>query len=145
MLQRAEADPGAASSAAITVTTAIEEMIAALPVEDLERLARHFSPSALRRRRLDERADLILAYAGEVLLRGGARSGRALAGEVATTLRRYEATAWRIDRERGAPRDPRHAILFRILQLGRGNRPGTDRVRRILSGLQKPPARSHSI
>jgi hypothetical protein len=144
MLQGAEANPGTRLSATITVA-AIEQAITRLPVEALERLARHFSPAALRRWRLDERDGLILAYAGEVLRQGGARSGRALAVKVATRLRCYETSSWRFDREHAAPRDPRNATLFRILQLGRGRCPGIDRVRAILAGLKKPTARSQSI
>src|SRR5215471_10264925 len=51
----------------------LETLLVAAPVEELERLARqHFSPSALRRRRLADRDALIRQLAAEVLARGGA-------------------------------------------------------------------------
>jgi hypothetical protein len=111
----------------------LEQAIAALSADDRERLAHHFMPAAIRRRRLDERDRLIRELAGETL-RAGARSGRELAEAVAAALLRYAASAWRIDRERAAPGNPRHARLFGILRLGRGSCPGQAQCRRILAG-----------
>jgi hypothetical protein len=120
----------------------IERAVSVLPAEALDRLARlYFTPSAIRRRRLDERNQLIRDLAGEMLLVSGARSGRELGKAVAEALAHYAAHAWCGDRERSAPRNQSHSRLFRILQLGLGDYPGQVHCRRILRGGSRiPPA-----
>jgi hypothetical protein len=120
----------------------IERAILVLPAEALDRLARlYFTPSAIRRRRLDERNQLIRDLAREMLPLSGARCGREVAEAVAEALSHYAAFAWCSDRRRSAPRNERHSRLFRILQLGLGDCPGKHQCRRILRGGSRiPPA-----
>src|SRR6187551_1106640 len=73
----------------------LDEQIAAAPVEVLERLAvRHFSRSALRRRRLDARDVDFRELARRVIADGGPISGVPLARAVLQRVERYETTSW---------------------------------------------------
>jgi hypothetical protein len=104
-----------------------------LPVEVLERLARRFlSRSALRRRREAERAEAYRALvAGVPTMAPGRQLARALVEELA----RYQASAWRFERDRPPPADPRRAMMHRALTLGGGSVPSLSTARRALAGL----------
>jgi hypothetical protein len=107
-----------------------------LPFEVAERLARtHFSPSALRRRRLDERDAALRELAIGMMAK--ASTGESLARTIARELHRYASSAWRFERERPAPVDPPRALLYRILHLGSGHCPGQATVHRALAGLSQ--------
>src|SRR3954452_17320583 len=99
------------------------EPIAATPVEVLERLAvRHFSRSALRRRRLDVRDEGIREMARHVIADGGPVDGTSLAREVLRRVARYAGDAWPRERNGPEPTDPQRAIPWRILRLNAGSK-----------------------
>ena len=117
----------------------VEAAIEGMPVERREALARrYFSPSALRRRREQERDDLIRCFARDQAI--GA-SGRKLSEAVAAALSLYASGPWKFERDKPVPTDPGHALLWRILHLNRGRLLSEPSVRRILAGLAKLPGR----
>lgn len=87
----------------------IEQLLVRQPVEAMERLARHFLPSALLRRRLAARNAKICSIAV-----GRAGAGREIARGIHRDLRRYNAAGYEYERDR-PPADPR-----RVLVLSRG-------------------------
>ncbi len=105
---------------------------------EIAELARRFcSASALRRRRLAERDAALRELAATAQLEP---TGRATAAALATELGRYAAAAWRWERARPPPDDPRRALLNRALALNAGRAPSGETVRRALAGLaQKQP------
>jgi len=134
----AQATPPAPRSAAERFNFVLAEL-EALPVEALEFIAGKLSPSALRRRREDERDDRIRDLALDFGLFASNASVRAIAGGVATALQRYAASAWR----RGeTPADRRRALLHRVLELNHGPARGlsSSSIGRALAGLSAPRA-----
>jgi hypothetical protein len=107
----------------------IEQLLARQPVEVMQRLARHFTPSALISRRLAERNQKIRALAI-----GWLGTGRELAREIHQDVRRYGAGGFRFERDR-PPADPRRAMMHRILVLSDGKAPSEPTIRRALAGL----------
>ena len=81
----------------------IEQLLVRQPVEAMERLARHFLPSALLRRRLAARDAKICSIAV-----GRAGAGREIARGIHRDLRRYNAAGYEYERDR-PPADPRRA------------------------------------
>ena len=118
----------------------LEEQIATAPVEALERLAvRHFSRSALRRRRLDARDEDLRELARRVIADGGPITGMPLARAVLQQIERYETTAWRRERSDQEPADAERAIQWRILRLNAGSKmPAGPQLVRILAGFRTP-------
>src|SRR3954454_2186611 len=116
----------------------LDEQIAAAPVEVLERLAvRHFSRSALRRRRLDARDEDFRELARCVIADGGPITGQPLARAVLQRVERYEFNAWPRERNGPEPADQKRAILWRILSLNAGSKmPGEPQLVRILAGIR---------
>src|SRR5437868_10982678 len=103
--------------------------LASMPLGDIRLfLARHCSPSALRRRVLDQRDDVIRQLAAHYT----ATSGRALAEVISRDLRRYGASGYQVN---PAPADDKRGLLHRALDLGGGKTPGPANIRRILGGL----------
>src|SRR3954447_13870076 len=113
----------------------VDELIAALPAEELERLAaRHFSRSARRRRRLDARDEDFRELARQIVADGGPVGDTSLAREVRRRVERYEADAWPRERDGAEPADPERAILWRILKSSAGNKvPEAPQLVRILA------------
>jgi hypothetical protein len=88
-------------------------------------LARHFSPNAIRLRRLDQRDDAIRALA----MQYDALSGRKIAEAVHRDLLRYAVSA--------PPADAKRAALHQILDLiGGGKIPSAGQIRGILAGVR---------
>jgi len=116
----------------------LEQLLAAAPIEVIENLARrHFTASALSRRRLAERNAAI-----RMLAIGRTGTGREIARALHRELRRYGAAAYRFERDR-APADPGRAPMHRVLTLNDGNAPSEPTLRRALAGLggsKKRPA-----
>ncbi len=106
----------------------IEQLLVRQPVEAMERLARHFLPSALLRRRLAARNAKICSIAV-----GRAGAGREIARGIHRDLRRYNAAGYEYERDR-PPADPRRALMHRVLVLSRGV-PSEHTIRRALAGL----------
>src|SRR5579872_3750050 len=108
------------------------QLLSRLPVETLERLAVRFtSPSALRRRREDERDGCYRALAVD---HPAIANGRQLASALATELDRYRASAWRYEQGGAAPTDTRRALMHRILTLSDGRTLSASSIRRVLAG-----------
>jgi hypothetical protein len=103
----------------------IEQLLVRQPVEAMERLARHFLPSALLRRRLAARNAKICSIAV-----GRAGAGREIARGIHRDLRRYNAAGYERDRP---PADPRRALMHRVLVLSWV--PSEHTIRRALAGL----------
>jgi hypothetical protein len=104
------------------------ELILRAPIDELEELARrHFSPAALRRRRLARRDEAIRFLAMELIGSGGARTGRKLASIIAKLLRQASPAL--------SPAAPglRRALEIKLLCSGRC--PSADTLRRALAGL----------
>jgi hypothetical protein len=98
---------------------------------DVERLWRMYvSPSALRRRRLDQRDDAIRQLAAGYT----EGSGRDLANAINRDLVRYAASGFRINA--APPADARRALLHRVLALGAGKVPSSGQIRGILGGVR---------
>jgi hypothetical protein len=118
----------------------LDEQIAAAPVEVMERLAvRHFSRSALRRRRLDARDEDFRELARRVIADGGPIEGAPLAREVLRRAARYAGDAWPRERSGPEPADPQRAILWRILRSSAGSKmPAVPQIVRILMGDRTP-------
>src|SRR4029077_2620116 len=93
----------------------------------MERLAQHFLPSALLRRRLTARNAKICSIAV-----GRAGAGREIARGSHRDLRRYNAAGYEYERDR-PPADPRRALMHRVLVLSRV--PSEHTIRRALAGL----------
>jgi hypothetical protein len=110
---------------------AAEAAFVALPYRLAEIFVRrHCTPSALRRRRLDEPDAATREFAAEQM--ECARSGAELARIVSTDLHRYRTSAWRF--ERGKEPAAAHRLAHRILTLGCGQVPEPRHMRRILAG-----------
>lgn len=119
---------------------AAEAALACLTPDEMEQIRRRwFTRSALRHGRSQARHDAIRDIAAGLF--GNASSGRALARTVGTQLSRYAGSAWRHDKNREAPRDPRHLLLHRVLRLGDGRCPGQSTIRLVLSGLAQNRSR----
>jgi hypothetical protein len=101
-----------------------------MPVDQAARLLRRLgSPSALRRRRLDERDSAICDLVAHYDL----ASGRQLAEAVHRDLVRYAASGHRVNT--APPADAKRALLHQILDLiGGGKIPGAEQIREILAG-----------
>lgn len=110
----------------------VEAMLATLSVEAMERLARHFTPAALRSRRDRERNDLYAQLAA-----GQWGNAEHIAATVFQEIERYRGGAWRFERGRTRPSDPRRAMLHRVLTLSNGNALSVRSIRRLLSGVAK--------
>jgi hypothetical protein len=108
----------------------IGQLLARQPVEVMQRLARHFTPSALARQGLAERDMAIRALS---VGRQGT-SGHEMARDIRRDLRRAVTTWFRPDR----PGDPRRRQLHRVLVLNRGKIPSERALRRVLAGLGGP-------
>lgn len=93
-----------------------------------QRLAPLFSQPALRAARRAE-----IAGAAIRLVAGRQGTINALAKQVARDLRRYEATAWRYDREAGEAANHRNGALFEYLRLTDGKSSSERSLRRILT------------
>ena len=106
----------------------IEQLLVRQPVEAMERLARHFLPSALLRRRLAACNAKICSIAV-----GRAGAGREIARGIHRDLRRYNAAGYEYERDR-PPADPRRALMHRVLVLSRGV-PSEHTIRRAPAGL----------
>lgn len=108
----------------------LEELIARQPIEALEALARrHFTPSALQRRRLAERDAAIRGLAI-----GRLGSGRELAGDISRELLRYRPSGYRFEQD--PPVDsPRRAKMHRVLTLNGAKAPSEVTIRRALAGV----------
>lgn len=102
--------------------------ICAMPAEMRQRLAPLFSESALRAARRAE-----ITGAAIRLVAGRHGTINALAKEISRDLHRYEATAWRYDREAGEPANPRNGALFSYLRLTNGKSSSERSLRRILT------------
>jgi len=112
----------------------IEELIARLPIESLESLARrHCTASALARRRLAER-DLVI----RTLAAGRPGTGHEMARLVHKDLRRYAAGGFRFERDRPPVDNPRRANMHRVLVLNRGKILSERALRHVLAGLSGP-------
>src|SRR4051794_28312812 len=125
---------------AVDQAALLTEQIAEQPVEVLEGLAaRHFTRSALRRRRLDARDEDFRELARQIVADGGPVGDTALAREVRRHVERYEATAWPRERDGAEPADPSRAMLWRIPKANAGNKvPQAPQVVRILTGFRTP-------
>jgi hypothetical protein len=117
----------------------LEQILARQPIELLKRLAsKYCSPAALRDRSLAERD---AAYRG---LAAGSigTSGYAIQGAVRAFVERYrDRGAWRFDRGRAPPADPRRALAHQILTLDGGRVRSRSTVERALAGVRSnsPP------
>jgi hypothetical protein len=105
---------------------------ASMPLADIRSLlAKHASPSALRRRVLDARDVAIRQLAATY----AATSGRALADTVHRDLVRYGASGHRVNM--APPADTKRALLHRALDLiGGGKVPSSALIRAILAGVR---------
>lgn len=103
-----------------------------LPVESLEKLARHFTPSALRLRRLVERDRVIRALATGM---NSTLPARELARELSREISRYRMGRWRFEASGPPPADSRRAQLHRLLTLNEGKPLSAPTLRRVLAGL----------
>jgi hypothetical protein len=115
---------------------AIEQSAAAalawLPVESLERLAPYLAPSAIRRRRDEERN---VCYRGLAAGLPPANRMRELARAIATEIGRYQHGRWRFEHGGPPPADPRRALMHRILTLDGGKILAPASLRRVLAGI----------
>jgi hypothetical protein len=118
-----------AKSTALCAVSAITWMIDA--GEDIERLWHMYAaPSALRRRRLDQRDEAIR----EVAAGYTDGSGRALAHAISRDLQRHAASVYR---HSAPPADAKRALLHRVLDLvGAGKVPSAAQIRGILAGVR---------
>jgi hypothetical protein len=106
------------------------ELVLSSPIGELGQIARrHFSPSALRRRRLERRDKEFRRMGADLFGSSAARTGREIAGKIVQLLREADASS--------SPAAPgsRRANLLAILSLCRGRCPSADTVRRALAGL----------
>jgi hypothetical protein len=111
-------------------TACIVSLMGTMPLADIRRmLVKHASPSALRRRALDDRDAAIRQLAATY----AAASGRAMADAVHRDLQRYAASAYRFERNR-PPSDPTRVLLHRVLAIGDGRVPSFELIRRALGG-----------
>jgi hypothetical protein len=112
----------------------IEQLLAGQPVEVMKRLARgFFSAAALRDRGLAERDAGYRGLAAGRVETSGYATAKAIRGEV----ERYrDRGAWRFDRGRAAPADPRRALAHRILTLDDGRVRSRSTVERALAGVR---------
>jgi hypothetical protein len=109
-------------------------LLAALPVDELEEIARrHFSRSAIRRRLLDERNAAIRGFALAIHVAG--ESARALAERTDSKLRQFGASRWRWLRDRPPPEDLESALAHRIFKANGDTAPGRSVIRRALKGV----------
>jgi hypothetical protein len=133
-------ETAALDNARDTLTTlpiaAIEQSAAAalawLPVESLERLAHYLAPSAIRRRRDDERNACYCALAAGLL---PANRTREFARVIATELSCYQHGRWRFEHGSPPPADARRALMHRILTLDGGKILAPASLRRVLAGI----------
>src|SRR6266852_2847220 len=129
-----ETQPGEAS-----VVVTLDDLLARQPIEVIECLARHFTRSARRRRRLDARDELIRRLASDLTAAGAKLDGKPLARAVRRALDRYESGAWPREHDKAAPADPRRALLWQILTLSAGSKiPEPPQLVRILAGFRVP-------
>jgi hypothetical protein len=110
-----------------------EEILAWLPSDQVQRLARLYaSPSALRRRRLAERDDAIRELAALY----DASSGRQLADAVHRDLNLVRSSSAKPIRPSAPPAgDDRLAVMRRVLVLCGGKVPSFETIRRALAGI----------
>jgi len=115
------------------VLTALETVLAQLPVELIEVLAsRHFQAGAITRRRNNQRDD---CYRAMAQLHMPTASANALAAVVIAELSHYRSGRWRFERDGAAPANPHRALMHRILSLDRATILTARSVRAILAGL----------
>jgi hypothetical protein len=110
-------------------------LLALLPVEDLERLARtELSKPALQRRREAERDACYRALAVFIGSLTSPRSGRDLARHMHRALDLYAHGAWHFERDQPAPDDPVRGLMHRALTLDHGRVLSERSIRRRLAG-----------
>ncbi|SRR6266542_3572383 len=120
----------------------LDDLLARQPIEVMEHLARlHFTRSALRRRRLDDRDELIRRLACDLIADGriAKPDGKPLARAVRRALARYQSDAWPREHDKAEPTDPRRLLLWRIVKLsGRDKLPKEAQLVRVLAGCRSP-------
>ena len=116
----------------------LDRAIVAQPVEVLRGLAkRHFSRAALRQHELNQRDACYRALAGILPPK---RGGYAIAQAIRAEMRRYRDGAWRFDRARPAPADPRRALMHRIFELDGGEIRSRGAITRALAATRSKSA-----
>jgi hypothetical protein len=109
------------------------ELVLTAPIDELEQIGRrHFSPSALRRRRLDERDEQVRGLAIDNF--SGLTSGRMIIGMIHRMLTRYASSAYRFERDGGPPADLTRRRLWTILQFNGGRPMSPSSIRDALAG-----------